>query len=77
MLVGVGLDQREDMHGFNRVPSLRDVAHGGDLCTFNNRSAPGNPSGQAARAVHHVQNHTLLGKSPPASQAGRRDGPAL
>ncbi len=29
-------------------------------------------------AVHHVQNHTLLGHSPPVSQAaGRRVGPAL
>ncbi len=33
------------------------------MCTFNNRSAPDRdkwcgPSGKAARAVHHVQNHT-------------------
>jgi hypothetical protein len=35
------------------------------------------PSGQAAWTVHHVENHTLLGHSPPASQAGRRVGPAL
>jgi hypothetical protein len=39
------------------------LAHGGVLCTFNNRSAPdrdqwSGPSGKAARAVHHVQNHT-------------------
>jgi hypothetical protein len=27
--------------------------------------------------VHHVQNHTLLGHSPPTSQAGRRVGPFL
>ncbi len=35
------------------------------------------PSGQAAWIVYHVQNHALLGHSPPASQAGRRAGPAL
>ncbi len=35
------------------------------------------PSGQAAWTVHHVQNDTMLGHSPPASQAGRRVGPAL
>jgi hypothetical protein len=34
-------------------------------------------SEQAAWTVHHVKNHTLLGHSPPASQAGRRVGPAL
>jgi hypothetical protein len=32
-------------------------------------------SGQAAWTVHYVHNHTLLGNSPPASQAGRRVGP--
>ncbi len=35
------------------------------MCTFNNRSAPGRDKwcggGKAARAVHHVQNPTLLG----------------
>jgi hypothetical protein len=67
------------------MPSLRDVAHDGVLCTlsFINRSAPDRDkwpgqSGQAAWAVHHVQNHTLLGHSlNPASQADRRVGPAL
>jgi hypothetical protein len=44
--------------------------------TFSNRSAPDRakwcgPSGQAAWTAHHIQNHTLLGHSPPASQAGR------
>jgi hypothetical protein len=34
-------------------------------------------AGQAAWTVHHVQNHTLLGHSLPASQAGRRVWPAL
>ncbi len=62
------------------VPSLRDVAHDGVLWTFNNRPAPDRgkwcvQSGQAAWTVHHVQNHTLLGHSPPAIQAGRRGGP--
>jgi hypothetical protein len=65
------------------MPSLRDVAHEGVFCTFSNREAPdrGNkwcgPSGLVARTVYHVQNHTLLGHSPPASQAGRRVGPVL
>ncbi len=44
--------------------------------TFSNRGAPdrakwSGPSGQAAWTAHHVQNHTLLGHSPPASQTGR------
>ncbi len=52
------------------------------MCTFSNRSAPDRgkwcgPSGPSAWTVHHVQNHTLLGHSPLASQAGRRVGPAL
>ena len=64
------------------MPSLRDAAPDGVLCTFRNRSAPDRdmwcgPLGQAAWTVHHVQNHTLMGHSPPASQAGRRVGPAL
>ncbi len=55
------------------VPSLRDVAHDGVLCTFSNSSATDRgkrrgPSRQAAWTVHHVQNHTLLGHSPPCSQ---------
>ncbi len=67
---------------YQALPSLRDVAHDGVLCTFRNRSAPGrgkwcSPSGSAAWTVHHVQNQTLLGHSHPASQAGRRVGPAL
>jgi hypothetical protein len=54
----------------------------GVLCTFSNRSAPDRgkwcgPSGQAAWTVNYVQNHTLLGHSPPASQAGRRVGTVL
>jgi hypothetical protein len=79
MLVGMCLAQREGMGllEYQVMPSLRDVAHDGVLCTFNIRSAPGNPSGQAAWTVHHVQNHTLLGHSPPACQAGRRVGQAL
>jgi hypothetical protein len=57
------------------IPSLRDVAHDGFLCTLSNRSAPDRgkwcgPSGQAAWTVHHVQITpcwvTLL---QPASQA--------
>ncbi len=67
---------------YRAMPYLCDVAHDGFLCTFSNRSAPDGgkwcgPLGQSAWAVHHVQNHTLLGHSSPASQAGRRVGPAL
>jgi hypothetical protein len=67
---------------YQAIPSLRDLAHDGVLCTFSKRSAPDQgkwcgPPGQAACTVHHVQNHTLLGHPHPASQAGRRVGPAL
>ncbi len=68
---GVGLLEYQ-----GAMPSLRDVAHDGDLCTFSNRSAPDRykccgPSGQAAWTVHHVQNHTLLlGHSPQANTHG-------
>ncbi len=75
------LDQRESMGllEYQAMPSLRDVAHDGVLCTFSNRSASDRgkwcgPSGQAAWTVHHVKITpcwvTLL-------QAGRRVGPAL
>jgi hypothetical protein len=57
-----------DLLEYRVMPSLRDVAHDGVLCTFSNRSAP-HPSVQAVWAVHHVQNHTLLGHSPPARRA--------
>jgi hypothetical protein len=62
------------------MPSLRDVAHDGVLCTVvidHPQSKWCGLSGKAAWTVHHVQNHTLLTHSPPASQAGRRVGPAL
>jgi hypothetical protein len=60
------------------MSSLRDAAHDGVLFTFSNNQAQNRgmccgPSGQAAWAVHQ----TLLGHSPPASQAGRRVGTAL
>jgi hypothetical protein len=50
--------------------------------TFNNRSVPDRdkwcgPAGQAAWTVHRVQNYTLLGHFPPASQAVRRVGSVL
>ncbi len=32
---------------------------------------------EGGKAVHHVQNHTLLGQTPPASQADLRVGPAF
>ncbi len=76
--------QREgmDLPRVQAMPSLRVIAHDGVLCTFINRSAPDrdkwyDPSGQAAWTVHHVQNHTLPGHSPPANQASRRVGQAL
>jgi hypothetical protein len=67
------------------VPSLRDVAHDGALCTFSNRSAPelhgqvvwSVSAGTSEWIVRHEKNHTLLGHSSPASQADRRIGPAL
>jgi hypothetical protein len=67
---------------YQAMLSFRDVAHDGVLSTFSSRSDPdrgkwAGPSGQAAWTVHCVQNHTLLGHSPPASQAGRRAGPAV
>ncbi len=73
---GMGLLENQAM------PFLRDVAHYGVLCTLGNRSAPDrgkwcSPSGQAAWTVHHVQDDTLLGPSPPASHVGRRAGPGL
>ncbi len=79
-------DQREVMVLLENqaMPSLRNVAHDGVLCTFSNRSAPDRgkwcgPSGKAAWTVDHVQNLTLVGHSPSASlfQAGGRVGPAL
>ncbi len=63
--------QREGMGLIKYQPMsfLRDVAYGGVLCTFSNRSSPDwdkwcGPSGQ-------------VGHSPPGSQAGRRVVPAL
>ncbi len=51
------------------MPSLRDVAHDGVLCTFSNRSALNRDKwcGQG-RTVHHIQNLTPLGHS--SSQPG-------
>jgi hypothetical protein len=50
---------------YRAMPSLRDVAHD-DVCAHS-----------GGMDLHHVQNHTLLGHSPPAKQAGRRVGAAL
>ncbi len=68
-------DKREGMGllEYQAMPSLRDVLDGVS-CTFSKRAAPDQgkwcgPSWQAAWTVQHVQNHTLLGHSPPASQA--------
>ena len=59
---------------YQAMPSLRDVAHDGVLCTFSNRSAPDRakwcgPSGQVAWTVNHVQNHHPAG-SLSSSQPG-------
>jgi hypothetical protein len=68
---------------YHVMPSLRDVAHDGVLCTLSNRSAPDwgkwcGPSGRVGTwTAHHVPNQTLLGHSTPASQAGHLAGPAL
>jgi hypothetical protein len=60
---------------YQTMPSLRDVAHDDVLCTLSNRSAPDRGkwcglSGQAAWTAHRVQNHTLMGHSPPGSHGG-------
>jgi hypothetical protein len=68
---------------YQAMPSLCDVAHDVVLCTFSKHiPAPDRgkwcgPSGQVAWTVHYVQNHTLLGHSPSACQAGCRVGPVL
>jgi hypothetical protein len=84
MLSSVIFYQRERMGQleYQAIPSLRDVAHDGVLCSYSNRLAPYygkwcGPSGKASWTVRHVQNDTVLGHSPQTSQAGRRDGPAL
>jgi hypothetical protein len=74
------------------MPSLRDRAHKGVLCTFGNRSATDrgqvvwsnetvsllwSVSAGGMDRPYHVQNHTLLGHSSPPIQAGRRAGPAF
>ncbi len=74
---GLRLREKAQVMGlleYKAMPSLRDVAHDGVLCTFSNSSAPRRgqvvwPVRQAAWTVHHVQNHTLLG-SLSSSQPG-------
>ncbi len=51
---------------YQAMPSLRDGAHDGVLCTFSNRSDLDrdkwcDPSVRVAWTVHHVQNPNLLG----------------
>ncbi len=72
---------------YQAIPSLRDVAHDGWLCTFTKyqqlKNQLGSPSywcvtekaGGTARPTR-TQSH-LPGHFPPASQPGRRVGPAL
>jgi hypothetical protein len=62
---------------YQAMPFLRDVAHDGVCVHLVIYHKWCGPSGQAAWTVHHMQNHTLLGHSPPDSQTGRRVGPAL
>jgi hypothetical protein len=71
----LGCLQREGMGLLEdrAMPSYRDVAHDVVLCKLSDRSA----TDRGEWCVHHVRNHTLLGHSLPASQAGRRIGPAL
>jgi hypothetical protein len=67
---------------YEAMPSFRDVAHD-DVCVHLviDQSHTGASvvvrSRQAAWTIHHVQNHTLLGHTPPDSQASRRVGKAL
>ncbi len=90
-----GRDQREGLGliEYQAMPSLRDVAHDGWLCTFiilqiswKFRQLPAGSScqgkwyitektGSMACPSHTKSN--LPGHSSPASQAGRRVGPAL
>jgi hypothetical protein len=69
---------------YQAMSSLRGVAHYAVLCTLDQpqtgASGVDRQGMQVAWTVHdsiHVQNHTLLGHSPPASQAGRRVGPDI
>jgi hypothetical protein len=59
------------------LPSRSDGGGVGTLWAASDQDKWCCPSGQAAWTVHHVQNPTLLGHSPPASQAASRVGPAL
>ncbi len=70
---GEGISRHREGMGlleYQAMPSLRYAGHDGVLCTFSNRSVPDRgkwcgSSVQVAWTVHHVQNHTLLGHSPP------------
>ncbi len=76
------LSVAERRHGSTRVPDHAFLACccswlSSVYCTFRNRSALDQgkwrgPSGQAAWTGYRVKIHTLLGRSPSASQAGRR-----
>jgi hypothetical protein len=68
---------------YQAMRSLRDTAHDGVLCTFSNRSALDlskwfGPSGQAAWLfIMYKITPCWVTLLQPASQAGRRDRPAL
>ncbi len=61
------------------MPSVHDLAHDVfcvHLAIDQSKTGANGVVYQGRRhglsSVHHIQNHTLLGHSPPASQAGRR-----
>jgi hypothetical protein len=67
---------------YRAMPSLRDIAHDGVLCTFSNRSVPTGACGVVRQGRRHGPSisykiTTCVGRSTLASQAGRRVGPAL
>ncbi len=53
-------------------PPLQSLNRGQRTKSYRGRDKQYGPSRQAAWTIHHVQNHTMPGHSPPVSQAGRR-----
>jgi hypothetical protein len=78
-----GREQREgiDLLEYQAMPSFHVIAHDGVFCVHlvidHPQTGTSGEIVRAGRMDHHIQNHILLGRSPPASQAGRRVGPAL
>ncbi len=76
-------EQREGMGllEYQAMPSLRDIANDGWLCTFIISQQLEIPQARIRKAggrdrPSHTKSH-LSGHSPPASQGGCRVGPAL